>query len=178
MKPSSIKSQEHATHSPSGALQLLTHLPFDGLSGAIYGSPMPYGKYDYSQQIYAEIKQLNIQVIVMLVSDQEAQEKSGRDLRAMYLEDGLLVIQLPIPDFDVPSRPALEQAVQETLQLAQQGKNIAVHCSAGIGRTGLFMAALAKESMHISGEDAITWVRGYIPGAVETPVQKRFLTGE
>ncbi len=152
--------QEESTLSPSSPQKSLTRLPFNGLPGAIYGCPMPYDTSNRSHQIYDEMKRLNIQVIVMLVSDQEALYKSGRDLRAMYLEDGFRVIQLPIPDFDVPSRPALEQAVQETLHSAQQGKNIAVHCYAGKGRTGLFMAALVMESMHICGKDAIAWVRG------------------
>jgi protein-tyrosine phosphatase len=62
-----------------------------------------------------------------------------------------------------------------TIASAQAGHNIVVHCSAGIGRTGLFMAALAKQVLGLSGAEALQWIRSYIPHAVETPEQQRLL---
>jgi len=50
-----------------------------------------------------------------------------------------------------------------------------MHCSAGIGRTGLFLAYLAKQVLVLSGAEALAWVRYYIPRAVETPEQQRLL---
>ena len=82
------------------------------------------------------------------------------------------MLYLPIPDFRVPTRDDLEQAVQQTIAYAQAGHHVVIHCSAGIGRTGLFMAYLAKRCLGLSGTEALQWVRRFIPRAVETPEQQ------
>jgi protein-tyrosine phosphatase len=93
----------------------------------------------------------------------------------LYLKEGFQVLYLPIPDFSVPTKDDLEQAVRHTIAYAQAGHHIVIHCSAGIGRTGLFMAYLAKRRLGLSGAEAIQWVRRYIPHAVETPEQQQLV---
>ncbi len=85
------------------------------------------------------------------------------------------MLYLPIPDVSVPAKDDLEQAVHNTIAYAQAGDHIVVHCSAGLGRTGLFMAYLAKRCLGLSGGEALQWVRRYIPHAVETPEQQRLV---
>ena len=85
------------------------------------------------------------------------------------------MLYLPIPDFSVPTKDDLAQAVQHTIAHAQAGQHIAIHCSAGIGCTGLFMAYLGKRYLGLSGAEALQWVRRYIPHAVETPAQQQWL---
>ena len=43
---------------------------------------------------------------------------------------------------------------------------LVVHCHAGMGRTGLFLACLAQRALHMSPVEAIDWVRSYVPGAL------------
>ena len=50
-----------------------------------------------------------------------------------------------------------------------------VVCSAGIGRTGLFTASLAKRYLGLSGAEALQWGRRFIPRAVETPEQQQLV---
>jgi hypothetical protein len=50
-----------------------------------------------------------------------------------------------------------------------------MHCPAGLGRTGLFRASLARRTLGLSGTEAIPWVRHVLPHAVETPEQQRLL---
>ena len=88
------------------------------------------------------------------------------------------MLYLPIPDFGVPTKNDLEQAVQHTIAYAQAGQHSVIHCSAGIGRTGLFIAYLAKRWLDLSGTDALQWVRCFIPRAVETPEQQQFVLNE
>jgi len=153
----------------------LTELPF-GLQGHIFRSPMPFGKYDPEGEALHEFKRTNVSVIVLLASDEECLEKAGRNLQAFYREEGFEVIYLPIHDFGVPLIEHLENVITKTAELAQKGHNIAIHCSAGIGRTGMFAACVAKKVLGLSAEEAISWVRRYVPGAVETCEQEKLVT--
>ena len=152
----------------------LTELPF-GLPGRIFRSPMPFGPYDLHGDAYDCFCAEQIAVIVLLASDAECLHKSGCHLRTLYHQAGFQVVYLPIPDFGVPARADLEQAIQHTLAHAQAGRHIVVHCSAGLGRTGLFLASLAKRALGLSGAEAIQWVRQFLPHAIETPEQQRLL---
>src|SRR5262245_12260838 len=157
---------------PLGAvLMSLIQLPF-GLPGRIFRSPMPFGPYDLHGEVYDRFCEEQIAVIVLLASDAECLQKTGCNLRALYLKEGFRVLYLPIPDFGVPATDDLEQAVQQTIAYAQAGQHIVIHCSAGIGRTGLFTAYWAKRCLGLSGAEALPEVGRCTPRAVETPEQQ------
>ena len=151
----------------------LIELPFD-FPGRVFRSPMPFGPYDLHGEVYDRFCEEQITVIILLASDEECL-KTGCHLRALYLKAGFQVLYLPIPDFSVPAKDDLEQAVQQTIAYAQAEHHVVIHCSAGIGRTGLFMAYLAKRWLGLSGAEALQWVRHHIPHAVETPEQQRLV---
>lgn len=142
------------------------------LPGEVYRSAMPYSSYDPGGKLIQEFKRKHVSLVVMLTSDQEAQRFSGHDLRSIYASEGFEVYQLPISDFSAPEMDELEQALAEVLDHLTQGDSVAVHCHAGIGRTGMFLACLAKRSMDVSSEEAVSWVREFIPGAVEVSEQE------
>ena len=50
-----------------------------------------------------------------------------------------------------------------------------IQCYTGLGRIKLVAAAVAKRLLGVLGEAAITWVRRFIPRAIETPEQRRLL---
>lgn len=82
-------------------------------------------------------------------------------------------VALPVPDFGVPEEAALREAVGAVLaQLtADPARPLHVGCRAGIGRTGLFLACLAKAA-GVPG-DPLAYVRAhYRPDAAETPAQQ------
>ena len=105
-------------------------------------------------------------------------ERAGRNLKSLYLQEGFQVIHLPIPDFDVPSKEDLEEVVKKTVEHAQAARNILIHCHAGVGRTGLFVAYLAKQVLGLSSEEAIHWTREYIPGALDTEQQRKWVMND
>jgi protein-tyrosine phosphatase len=148
----------------------LTHLPY-GLTGAIYRSPMPFGAFDIETTTLEEYQQAGINLIVMLTTPEEDLHRAGRDLEAFYLKEGYQVIRLPIVDFDVPEDNAgLDTTLKETIARAEKGENIAIHCYAGRGRTGMFAALLARRILKMEGVKAIEWTRQFFP-AIETEDQ-------
>jgi hypothetical protein len=153
---------------------LLTELPFH-LPGRIFRSPMPFSVYDPQGESLFQFKQKKGSLIVLLAEETECIQRAGRDLRSLYLQEGFQMIHLPIPDLDVPSKEDLAEAIEETLEHAQAGQNIVIHCHAGLGRTGLFVAYLAKRVLGFSSEEAIDWTRKHIPYALETDEQIRFI---
>jgi len=152
----------------------ITELPF-GLPGRVYRSAMPFGLYDQEGKVYPAYLDANISTVVILAVTSEILEKSGRDLQKLYLQQGMGMLHLPIQDYDIPEPKLLKQTVTEALDLVWQGKNIAIHCSGGIGRTGMMLACMAKQVFHTDGEQAIAWVRKYVPGAVETDSQRQLV---
>lgn len=155
---------------------LLTELPLN-LPGRIFRSPMPYNSSDPQGILFEQYQREKISVIVMLVNVEECIRETGRDLRALYQTNGFEISYFPIPDFGVPPRDELCRVLDHTMDQALSGKNIVVHCNGGLGRTGMFIACLAKRVLNISGEQAVSWVRERIPGAIETDAQYKMVLG-
>jgi protein-tyrosine phosphatase len=132
----------------------LTELPL-GLPGRIFRSPVPYGDFDPEGRALEAFKEHHISVVVLLAEEQEISKRTGRDLKTLYLTGGLEVIHLPIPDFDVPEKEELEKVLDLTLSHAKAGRNIVIHCHAGISRTGLLVAYLARRVLSLPGAEAI-----------------------
>lgn len=153
----------------------LIELPF-GYPGSIFRSPMPFGPYDRLSQTWRAYRQQNIAAVVVLTEPHEYLVHARRDLPAFYQEAQIDTIHLPIKDFHVPDDlAAFELALDEVVNRAQAGDHIAVHCLAGLGRTGIFLACLAKHHLNYDGRHAIQWVRKYIPSALENPAQEQFV---
>jgi protein-tyrosine phosphatase len=152
------------------ALPPLIELPF-GLPGRVFRSPMPFRASDPQGEIFRQYIEQQVSVVVVLVDDAECLARSGRHLRLFYESNGLEVIHLPISDFDVPTQETLNAAIEAALDRARAGKNLAVHCYAGYGRTGMFLACMARRVLGMSANEAIEWVRSYIPTAIEVPDQ-------
>ena len=141
------------------------------LSGQIYGSPMPFGLFDPDGKILHDLKAVNISAIVLLAEIEECREKTGRDLLSLYREQVLTVFPLPTPNYGVPSNGQLVEVLKQTRTYASEGHNILIHCSAGLGRTALFAALLAKHVLGLSGTAAIEWLARHKPDALLTPAQ-------
>lgn len=153
---------------------MFIELPFS-MPGKIYRSPMPFSRYD-QQNIWSSFLEEGIDLVIVLTEKQEYLVYANKDLPAFYRSNGLEVDHIPVPDFGIPEDLQSWQAgLTLVKQAAQSGKNVAVHCLAGIGRTGTFLACLAKESLGLNGEDAIDWVRESIPGAMENSYQEEFV---
>lgn len=154
---------------------MLTELPFQ-LAGKIYRSPMPFGPYSEHNRTWSAYREMAIDLVVILVEKQEYLVHAGVDLPAFYREQGLDVVHVPVPDFQVPGdREQWNQAVEYVRHHLEGGENAVVHCMAGIGRTGMFTACLARKIMGCSGQEAIDWVRRFIPGALENRQQEEFV---
>ncbi len=82
-------------------------------------------------------------------------------------------VYLPIKDFGVTTPEAMRQALREALVLLRDGKELYVGCMGGYGRTGMFLACLAK----VAGYSApVAYVRSnYCLKAVETRQQEEFV---
>ena len=154
---------------------LLVELPF-GFPGKIFRSPMPFSSYDPAGVVWRLYGQKGIGVVVVLAEKQEYLVQARRDLASFYRAAGLGVIRLPIQDFHAPQHVArLNNSLQQTIEEAQAGQHVAVHCVAGIGRTGLFLSCLAKALFSFDGSEAVEWVRNYVPHAVESKLQQQYV---
>ena len=155
-------------------MEIITLMPF-GLPGKIYRSVMPFADYDPQGKVMDVYFEKKISSIMILSEKKEWPLISGKNLEEIYQNTFYETFHFPITDFGVPDLAGFRNALDKVILKSKAGKNIAVHCLAGIGRTGLFMAFLAQDILNLSPQDSIFWVRQFIPGAIETEEQIRFI---
>lgn len=93
-------------------------------------------------------------------------------------------VSVPTEDFNVPIVSQLQEGVVRALMAMMTGRTVYAGCWGGIGRTGLFLAALAKVQIEYRkakhragrGDDPVLYVRKhFIPHAVETKQQMDYI---
>ena len=153
---------------------MLIELPFS-MPGKIFRSPMPFSRFD-KQEVWSSYLDEEIGLVVILTEQQEYLVYAGKDLPVFYRSNDIETLHVPVPDFGIPEDLVGWQAgLDEAVSAAKSGTNIVVHCLAGIGRTGIFLACLAKEHLGLEGQDAISWVRESVTGAMENRQQEDFV---
>jgi atypical dual specificity phosphatase len=108
------------------------------------------------------LRNQGIEVLVSLTED--------RPRRDWAEKAGLLVFHEPLEDMEAPTQEQLDRCVSAILRANDHNMGVAVHCGAGLGRTGVVLAAyfVAKG---LSASNAIARVRRLRPGSVETDEQ-------
>ncbi|HEV3443073.1 MAG TPA: dual specificity protein phosphatase family protein [Gemmataceae bacterium] len=113
------------------------------------------------------LRQNGIDVLLSLTED---------PVRRDWANDaGLLVVHEPMVDMEAPSQEQLERCVSAIERANGQQMGVAVHCGAGLGRTGVVLAAYFVHKGE-KARDAIAHVRRLRPGSIETSEQAAAVT--
>jgi atypical dual specificity phosphatase len=111
---------------------------------------------------FAWLREHGVEVLLSLT-----EERPRRD----WAEDAnLLVYHEPLEDMEPPTQEQLDRCVSAIVRANAQNMGVAVHCGAGLGRTGVVLAAYFV-ARGLSAQSAIARVRRLRPGSVETDEQ-------
>jgi predicted protein tyrosine phosphatase len=100
-------------------------------------------------------RRAGIDVVVSLLESDEAAQLDLLDEPRAAEANGIRFVSFPIPDRGVPaSMPAAVSLIADIAGALEEGKNVAVHCRQGIGRSGLIAAGVLAAS-GVSPEQAI-----------------------
>ena len=117
-----------------------------------------------------------VEILVSMLTDEEAEELGLNDESAECAAAGISFVNVAIPDRSVPSDTnAFLGSVEQLVARVRQGRYLAVHCRASIGRSTVLAASIlvrlgwdAKTAF-----DAIEAARGC--SVPDTPEQKQWV---
>lgn len=134
--------------------------------GSLGGTPRP-GIIDPVERDLEGLQRLGVTILVTL-------EETPTVDPALLAAAGIRSIQFPIPDMGVGDATATLDLCDELSRAMKAGEVVAVHCRAGLGRTGTLLACqLIAEGETARG--ALDAVRSINPRCVQSDAQLEFL---
>ena len=118
-------------------------------------------------------------LLISLVEDDELAFLGIDDLGRLVGRADMSWLHLPIPDFRAPGEEferGWERHGPEVHDRLARGEDVAIHCLAGLGRSGTVAARLLIE-LGDDPEEAVHRVRLARPGAIQSAEQERYLLG-
>ncbi|MGO4170799.1 protein-tyrosine phosphatase family protein [Bosea sp. TAF32] len=142
------------------------------IAGALWLGPMP-GRLRPLVDDLADLARRGIARIICLTPFEEIELKAP-DYAARQSDLGIPVTCFPIGDFGVPDDGGgLKALAEQAARDLEAGRQLFVHCAAGIGRTGM-VATCILVALGLSGADAVAAIAAAGSGP-ETEIQKQLV---
>jgi len=153
-------------------------IPSDILNNHFLGITILPGRKDYSRNLdedIKELKKLEIDVIIPLITEDEMEKYGIPELIKKYYDAGFEIMHLPINDQKTPSVEEVSDIINFISLKFVENKKILIHCVGGLGRSGMIAACYLK-SIGLNSKDAIGIIREVrTVRAIETIEQETFV---
>lgn len=121
-----------------------------------FSCPSAYPVHGLSIKTYAHVfNKLNIGTVIRI--NKKRYEESG------FTSHGLQHFSLHFPDGGVPNTRIIEKFLEICIREPQ---GLAVHCKAGLGRTGTLIGCYAIKVLQFPADEFIAWCRICRPGSI------------
>ncbi|MGJ8618056.1 MAG: protein-tyrosine phosphatase family protein [Sulfitobacter sp.] len=145
----------------------------DNLPGSLFIMPCPSG--DHLGRDIGFYRDQGVDTVVSMLAPDEADMLGLSHEAEACTRAGIEFLSSPIKDFGLPDVVIFDSLVAQIAAMLSNGRHVAVHCRAGVGRSGMVTAAtlIALGSDADNAVRQISSVRGVsIPDTVE---QGRFI---
>jgi protein-tyrosine phosphatase len=126
--------------------------------------PKPRGG-DWLDDEIISLREMSVDVLVSTLTDEEIVEVALSDEPFSCARNGIEFLRFPIPDHTAPPlNDKLYRFIEQLVQRFAAGKNIAIHCRAGLGRSTTIAACVMVTAAGIdpiTACDMISAVRGF-----------------